>query len=70
MADRSNKTKRDQGPLDLATKRSQGRMFSVVKGRLQGMEKNRSLRAWKMLISTLYVRETKRHNLSAQLIGD
>ena len=39
MADRSNKTKRDQGPLDLATKRSQGRMFSVVKGRLQGMEK-------------------------------
>lgn len=30
-ADWPNKAKRDWGPLDLATRRSQGRMFSAVK---------------------------------------
>lgn len=34
-ADQPNKTKRDWGPLDLATRRSQGRMSPMVKAKLQ-----------------------------------
>ena len=34
-ADGSSKPKRDEGPLDLATKSSLGRTFSVVKVRFQ-----------------------------------